>query len=107
MYTQNHGGCHFFFKATFDFDFEDHGFHHFFFLGVANSKSSAVGVIGVMAAIVPALFRRLLRTRRGGGPSSLGSSAGVTYRGNLREECEQCTSMNRSQLLTLQRRPGN
>ena len=74
--------------AAFDFDFEDHNFHHFFFfLGIAGERSSVVGVKGVVAVTVPALFRRLLRTRRGGGPAyaSQGSSFGGAFGGALGE----------------------
>jgi hypothetical protein len=76
--------------AAFDFDFEDHGFHHFFFfLETTGREVCVVGVIGVVAAIVPALLLRLLRTRRGR-PIPLGSSFGGAFCGNLRNPYERC-----------------
>jgi len=73
---------------AFDLDFEDHGFHHFF-LGTTGGGSSIVGVMGVVATTVPALLLRLLKTRRGGRPVSLGCSFGGALCGNLRKEHER------------------
>lgn len=69
-----------------DFGFGlDHGFHHFF-LGTTGKGACVAGVMGVVVATVPALLLRLLRTRRGGGPISLGCSLGGDFCGNLRNE---------------------
>ena len=93
--------------AAFDLDFEDHGFHHFFFLGIVGRAPSIVGVIGVAAVKAPALLFRLFKTRRAGGPVCLGSSFGDAICGNLREKHERRPNTRANRLLTLQRRPGN